>query len=54
MNFIDIDGQTVLDFIMEQIELKNNQPPIDEYGVKELYRLYEMLKKDGAKHANEL
>lgn len=54
MNFTDKDGKTVLDCIIELRDICSKRPPVDEYKIKEYNRFYDMLRKNGAKHANEL
>ncbi|ESU25050.1 hypothetical protein FEDK69T_02400 [Flavobacterium enshiense DK69] len=55
INVVDTyDGKTLMDFLLKRIEYVKNSPPVDHVRVSELQRLYDLLRKNGGKHAHEL
>ena len=55
VNFKDpADNKTILDFIKDEINSISNTPPVNNAKITEYNRLYNMLLKNGAKHAKDL
>ncbi len=55
LNYIDpADNRTILDFISSEIEQLKKSPIDYKEKITEFKRLYDLLQKNGAKHANEL